>query len=597
VLSTDELNSLDPVAYVRRVAPFHSLPDALFESAARSLEIGLFPAGTRLVTARGEPLQHLYVIRSGGVRLELHGKVLQELEEGEIFGYTSLVTRRALVDVVVSHDLLAYRIPAPHFEALLADGRFAAHFAVGLTDRLRASLESAAVVPFPPDLAVPVEQLVRRPAEWVDRGVDVRAVAYRMRERGVSSVLVRGEPESIVTDRDLRNRVLGRDLGPATPVTDVCSFPLKTVAAETPVYEAWRVLLDARVNHLPVRRGNDIIGVVTSTDLLKHSAQGPIAMLRRIERLASRDSVPGYREKVVEMTSTLLAAGLDAAVIGGLVTRLNDALLRRILAWAGAELGSAPGAYAWLALGREGRREQVLLTARDDALVYDEAAADGRSWFQCLVERADADLERAGFPPRHVTTAAASPLALAEFARLVERARERPFEVAPLFDMRRAAGHLELGPVEAVFERARSDAHLLSALARGAVEAGAGVVLPRRGTARIDVSAAISAVVDLARCFAIERGDKSRNTLERLEDALRAGIISDRSHATITEAYRLLVGIEVRAQLRAAAAGAPPVKSVAANDLSPLERTRVKDAMRAVRRWCEAAAQRYAQGD
>jgi CBS domain-containing protein len=236
----------------------------------------------------------------------------------------------------------------------------------------------------------------------------------------------------------------------------------------------------------------------------------------------------------------------------------------------------------------------VLLTARDDALVYDEAAADGRAWFQRLVDRADADLERAGFPPRRTTTAAASPLALAEFVGLVERcARERPFDAAPLFDMRRAAGHLELGSVEAVFERARSDARLLSALARGAVDASAGVALPRRGAARIDVAAGIGAVVGLARCFAIELGDRSRNTLERLEDALRAGIISDRSHATIAEAYRLLVGIEVRAQLRAAAAGEPHAVGVAPRDLSPLERTRVKDALRAVRRWCEVVAQRY----
>ena len=120
----------------RRLRPRHP---ALRRAARRTLfdpppgrsRSGYYPAGTGLVRAGGEPLGHLYVIRKGAVRLEREGQSLQVLEEGETFGYTSLITGKATLDVVVEDDLLAYRLPARGFRALLADARFAGHFAVG----------------------------------------------------------------------------------------------------------------------------------------------------------------------------------------------------------------------------------------------------------------------------------------------------------------------------------------------------------------------------------------------------------------------------------------------------------------------------------
>ncbi len=98
-----------------------------------------YPAQTRLLVRGGEPAQHLYVIRKGAVRLERDAQTLQVLEEGEVFGFTSLISGKATIDVTVEEDLLAYRLPRKQFEALLAHGPFAGHFASGLAERLRNS--------------------------------------------------------------------------------------------------------------------------------------------------------------------------------------------------------------------------------------------------------------------------------------------------------------------------------------------------------------------------------------------------------------------------------------------------------------------------
>ncbi|HSD20813.1 MAG TPA: DUF294 nucleotidyltransferase-like domain-containing protein [Anaeromyxobacter sp.] len=588
----------DPVAYLRATAPFAALPRELFEEAVKDVEVIFEPAGKQLARVGGAPLEHLWVIRKGAVRLERDGQTLQVLEEGETFGYTSLVTGEATLDVAVEEDLVAYRLPGAAFRALLADAAFAGHFAVGLAERLRASLEQSPVATFRADVSGAVEQLVKRPPVWVDEGATVRDAARAMREAGISSVLVRGAPAGIVTDRDFRNRVLADDLGPATPLAQIVSRPLRTVAAGTPIYEAWRTLLDAGVHHLPVVRDDDVVGVVTAGDLLKHSASGPVAVLRSVERLPSRESLPGYARKVAEMVSVLLGGGLDARTISGFVARLNDALLHRILRWAEADLGAAPVPWAWLAFGSEGRMEQTLLTDQDNALVYADEGEPSRAWFAALAERANGDLVAAGFPEcpgGYMAKRWHGPLS--EWTRRFRSWIDAPapqalLEASIFFDFRRVAGTLALDPLDAALEEAAARPVFLRFLAKAALDFRPPPMLLLRlkgGSSVVDLKAhGISPIVFLARCYGLEAGVRARGTLERIDAAQRAGKVDEEVAARVTEAYRYLIELRLRLQLRRMAASEPVTNAVALSELSALERTRLKDALRAVKNWQDA---------
>lgn len=587
------MDAIDPIAYVRATPPFHALPAALFDEAVAALEIAFYPAGTWLVRAGGRPLEHLSVIRRGTVRLEREGQTVQVLEEGETFGYTSLITHEATLDAVVEEDLLAYELPAAEFQRLRADPGFAGHFAVGLADRLEKALEHSSVVTFQPDLAQEIQRLVRRPAVWVGADATVGDAARIMRAEGVSSVLVSTEPPGIVTDRDFTSRVLADGLGPKTPLVSVFSRPLRTVPAEAPLHEAWAALLDAGVHHLPVVRGGEIAGVVTANDLLRSSAQGPIALLRGVERLTGRDSLPGYAGKVAEMAAALLAGGLDAPAIGGLVARLDDALVGRLLAWAEADLGPPPAPYAWIALGAEGRREQALLTEQDHVLAHADEAAGRGDWWEAFAERVGADLEAAGFPRRR-RPAVTAHAPLSDWRRRLDACidERRPHAAELLFDFRRMAGSLDLASLEAAAGRAARNPAFLRFLARAAIDRQPPASL--RVGAAVDLEAqGILPVVLLARCYGLEVGTPARATLDRLAAAREAGIVSARAHESVSQAYRFLLGLQLRHQLRLLAEGRPPGAEVALADLGAIERTRLKDSFRAIRRWQEKAAYHY----
>lgn len=583
----------DPTAWLRQTAPFGALPQALFDEAARAADVAYHPAGTWLARAGGRPLAHLYVIRKGAVRLEREGQSLQVVEEGEVFGYTSLLARKATMDVLVEEDLVAFRIPDEVFRGLLRDAPFASHFADALSERLKASLAQSPVATFRPDLGLEVRQIVRDPPVWVDAGATVGEAARAMRAANATAVLVRGAPPAIVTEKDLRNRVLAEGLGPDTPVAGVGRPAPMSVGAETRIHEAWTALLDAGGHHVPVVRDGQVVAVLGATDLLRCTAQGPMAVLRRVERLSSRASLPGYAATVAEMASALLAGGLDATAIAGFVARLNDALLARIVRLAEADLGPAPAPWAWLALGSEGRAEQTLLTDQDNALVHaDGVAPEAAGWYAAFAERVNADLEAAGFPRcagGYMARGWTAPLsAWAErFAGWIDApSPDALLHAGIFFDFRRVAGGLDLAPLDAALAAAPAKPPFVRFLARAALEfrPPAPVLLRLKGTGAIDLKAhGIAPVVFLARCYGLEAGGAPRGTLARLEAAVRAGNLAEGVYAEVAEAYRFLVGLRLRLQLRSVAAGAPAGSTVEPSRLGALERTRLKDALRAVR--------------
>jgi len=595
--------ALDPVAFVRSTPPFDGLPPEAFRTAARAIEIVFHPAGTRLLSRGGEPSQHLYVIRKGAVRLEREGQTVQLLEEGEVFGFTSLISGTATLDVTVEEDLLAYRLPRVEFEALLEHAAFAGHFASGLAERLRNSLERSQVASFQPDLGVPVATLLRGPPVRVPPTATVGEAARVMAERCVSSALVDSDPPGIVTDRDFGRRVLAIGRGPETPVIEVASAPLRSVAGETPVYEAWRILLDAGVHHLPVTRGGEILGVLSSTDLLRFTAAGPVAVMRSVERLASRDALPGYGARVAEMASSLFAGGLEPIVIGGFVARLNDALLGRILRMAESDLGTPPTPYAWLAFGSEGRMEQTLLTDQDNALVYGEDSPAARAYFARFAERAITDLQAAGFPRcpgGYMATRWQGPLD--EWRDRFHGWLEKPtptalLEASIFFDFRPVHGHLDVTALHALAARAGGARTFLSAMAKSALtfRPPGGLVLRIRGDAsKVDLKLkGISSIVFLARVYGLEAGARTSNTLGRIRAAFDAGLIAKDTVETLSEAYGFLLRLRLREQLRMIAEGRPPVNVVSIADLSSLERSRLRDTFRAIEDWQERAAYHY----
>jgi CBS domain-containing protein len=100
----------------------------------------------------------------------------------------------------------------------------------------------------------------------------------------------------------------------------------------------------------------------------------------------------------------------------------------------------------------------------------------------------------------------------------------------------------------------------------------------------------ISPIVFLARCYALEVRSPERNTLSRIEAAARVGVMAPEVHGDVGEAYRFLLGLRLRLQLAMVVDGRPVTNEVPLSELTPVERSRLKESFRVVSRWQDLAA-------
>ena len=439
-------------------------------------------------------------------------------------------------------------------------------------------------------LALPVKHLIKRAPLSVDPGVNVAQVAQAMQAARVGSILVGSEPPGIVTDRDLRARVLAAGLGPDTAVTQVLSRPLVTIDSDAPAFTALRLMLEENIHHLVVTEEGTIVGVISATDLLLLQGRSPLYLRGIIERGGESLDAVNYAEEIGKLARSLDQSGLAATHISQLVSSLNDALVKRLVALAVERLGAAPTPFAWIVFGSEGRLEQTLLTDQDNGLIFQEDSDAAREYFAALAKQVVDALIKAGFPPcagGFMATHWCKPLAawrelFTDWIRLPKP--QALLDAAIFFDFRPVAGTLGLAALEDIVSAAKSERLFLSHLARGALDFYPPLGFFNRlrsDNGKIDLKkGAIAPIVGIARVAAIAAGSSERSTLDRLAVAKVSGLVLSADDAdALAELFPYLFQLRLRAQLAALAAKTQVDHKVSLKDLSALQRHHLKEAL------------------
>ncbi|MEM8960475.1 MAG: DUF294 nucleotidyltransferase-like domain-containing protein [Acidobacteriota bacterium] len=603
---------MDPLDFLIDHAPFCHLGQDGRVSLGDHLEITWARKGERLLV-RGDDNRHLYIVRKGSVRLALDGQQLDEVGPGEVFGLGAVSAEPARLDADASTDCLLYRVAGDHVRDLFADEpRFATFFLHQLSERLRL-LTDGGPTALTGSLSIPVAELCGRAPVTLTVDATVGDAARLMSAERVSSVLIvdaehddneneSSVPIGIVTDRDLRTRVLAHDRGSDTPIRDVMSAPLTTVEAHVTGAEAVLTLLRHGVHHLPIERDGTLIGVVTHSDLLRHHQTGPGALYKKIDKATDTRDLASYADDIAAMIDGLYRGRLPATDIGRVVAALGDALAVHLLRAAEDDLGEPPCPYAWIVFGSEGRQEQSLLTDQDNALVFADDTADAAVYFGRLSARLIDDLATVGFPlcaGGFMATHWHKPLAT--WQRLFRAWIEEPepealIEAANFFDFRVVHGGLDLTSLDAIIHKGGKNRLFLGQFAKASMDMRPplGILQRiRRSAHGVDLKAgAIMPVVGLARLLALEAGERHGSTLRRLHAAERAGTLSSNGAELLTEAFRYVFDLRLRHQLDGRRAGEGTSNHVHLDALTPVERRHLKDAFVAIADLQKATAER-----
>ncbi len=594
----------DAFAFLREHPPFDTLDAAEVERVAAAAEVEYFLAGTTIFSQSAEPVEYLRVVRTGAVEVVLDGRVLDMLGAGELFGHASMLSglppgfsARAL------EDTLCYRIPEAVARSALAHPASVGFLARSLLE-MKETLPGVLAPPLPAPASQPVAALLHAGPLLCTPETTIRDAAAKMTAAPATSIVVElGDSLGIVTDRDLRSRVLADGVPYDAPVSAVMSAPAYTVEPDRLAEDVLLEMLDRGVRHFPVvTAGREVIGVIEATDLLAVETLSSFRLRRAIARAGSVAELARAANELRPAVIALHRARVGASRIAAIYSVVLDAITRRLIELALARAGEQPAEFAWLALGSQSRREATPGSDVDSALVWygDVSEEVVRPYLHDLAKDVAAGLLECGLRlDRHRATA--SDLLFVRSAASWQRAArswiDRPTQeqalilVSVLLDSRPVWGVHTGNPFAESFRAARTRGELLHLLARFALSHRPptgflrGFVVEHDGEhrGRLDLKhGGLLPVVDLARWAGMAAGVASASTSERLRAAAAAGTLPKETVQTLEDAFDLFTELRLAHQVGQLQAGVEPDDYLDPDELSQLARAHLKEAFRAV---------------
>ncbi len=598
--------------------PFDELPREELESLPAQLSVEYFRRG-RDIIAHGRDNTALYVLRSGAVDvIDQHGRLVDRCEPGTCLGSTTLVGREpSTFDVTAIEDCLVLVMPSEVFDQLSRrHPEFARFFDEQRTSRMKAALEAQQMsATGGAILKTRVRDMLTRDVVAVGVAAGIQEAARVMADAGVSSLLVMDGEElaGIVTDRDLRNRVVAAGVDPGRSVTAIMTTEPVTTPAESLAFEVLLEMVARNIHHLPVIDGGRPLGVVTTTDLIRLEQSNPIYLVGDIGKQADVAGIAAVSAKLPRAVAAMVAQDASAEDITRLITAVGDAVERRVLTLVEERLGPPPVPYSWVVLGSRARYEQALAADQDNALILsDEATDEHAAYFADLATFTVEALVECGYPRCTGGFMASNP----RWRRTLTQWREEfaawlraptvdaMHQASVLIDMRlvRGDGRLydrlyaevrRMAPTAGAFMAQLADDAIADEPPLGFFR---GFVLEKEGVHkdRLDLKrGGIAAVVELARVHGLATGSGALSTVARLDAAVAAEICTPGRGADLRDAFEFVSYVRLRHQAAQVRAGTAPDSFVAPDDLSSFDKRHLREAFGIIRSAQTQLALRY----
>jgi CBS domain-containing protein len=585
-------------SFLCEVPPFDSLSTAAREKLAAAGQVSEFGPGQPVFDGFVANSDEVFVVLSGDVEL-WHDDVAppvppdETLTRGGVFGYTAMLSgTRAGPRVLAVGPVQVLRLPAE-----LAAPAFSTPAGMRFVTRRLWSVTRPAELP----AYSTVEELIVSPPLSGPATLTAAEAAGRMTAENQSYLAIPLPSGSfgIITDRILRERVIAAGRPLRTPIGDVMA-PAVATMTDCLASDALVRITESELDHLLVTdRAGRLRGVVVPQDFMVSVSATGLQLRERLGRAGSVEDLVELGARIPELLRDLVARGLEASEVTSLYATVVDQLQRKVLELVLADHPDIDtGQITWLSLGSNGRREPVLASDIDSAVVLgpsiDTEAKAAR--YRVAFVAVERTLRQAGL---HVDEHGATPSKPA-FARTQKqwRAAAENWLSSPLtnqgmimssllLDGRPIQGDPALPVVHRVFGDIRRHPGTFKLLLTESLSNRARLrslrdVLARRA-GRFDIKAhAVRPVVDIARWAALGVRSAEVSTRGRLSAAAGSELLPTEQATVLIEVFEVLQRLRLTYQLQQFERGDRPTNVVSFNRLSPLDRSVLAQSVREI---------------
>ncbi len=607
-------------------APFEALPEKVLKELPRQLHTRYYKRDTEIVVA-GTHNDEMFILRSGAVEVrDPNGGLVDRYDTGRCFGWASLLSDGvAPFTLTAIEDSLVLVMPGSLFRTLShTEPMWSVFFQHSLSETMRMAVQAVHTAERGTAvLKTTVGELIRRDPLWVSPDVTIRAAAEKMRDERVSSLLVMEGDElvGIMTDRDLRGRVVaeGRDIN--QPVREIMTPDPIRADSGAMAFELLLSMVGKNIHHMPVTDAGRVVGMVTSTDLMRLERANPVYLAGDIQKMTSIEELVTVKPRIAQIVSQLVTEDATADDIARVVTAIGDTIERRLLELGEQRLGPAPGPYCWVSFGSGARLEQGLASDQDNGMILSDEMFAGedaeayRDYMRALATFVCEGLDACGYTACEDGIMASNDRFRQGISEWVESYRrwirwpdpDALDHLLLLFDMRPIHGDARLFEAlqRKVLSMTRADREFLTVITDHATSVHPpigffrGFVLETEGEHQDTLNLKIRGVrlvVDIARVYALAEGLPHANTQSRLSALEGTGRLGPERIANLKDAFEFISYVRTRHQANLVKDGGQPDNYVPPTELSQFEKRHLRDAFHIVRQAQGLLASTYTSG-
>ena len=555
----------------------------------------------------------LFLIQNGQFSVQDSDAPLRHLSEGDYFGYTNIMEKRNFsLSISVDSPGLVYC-----FEASAVTPLFELPAIRNFFDGLRNNaLQNHAISDSNSMwLYKGLEDVINKSPVSVDVETSITVAAQIMTNQKVSSLLVTREDKliGIITDRDLRSRVVAASLDIHLPVSHIMTPNPAQIMGNRTLFDALALMTERNIHHLPVIDQQTLVplGMVTASDIIRHQRGNVLFIIGELSKAENLYELTRLSWQLPHYFSAHAKKAGDYDIAGKILSQATDIMTRKLIGFFQQANGKAPMMFAWLVYGSQAREDQTMGSDQDNGLLLAERPSEAQAeYFAKMADYVCNGLAKCGIKLCDGNIMASNSklrLSLEEAIEEAKRWVKAPTKDAIMhfnifLDVRCAAGDISLFKQ---LQRQRAPLMkqnmFLAALTRNSNEISVPLsmfqkFIYEKGRKEKDVidlkTRAVALINNIARIYALADGVTLPNTLARLDALSENSQLSKRDATNLRDIWLFLNRLRWRHQLENKVTD----NRVSVSSLSSIEKHQLKAAFKAIERTNLAMVMKFSGG-